>query len=365
MTKIISIEGNIGSGKSTFLIKLKHYYLSNTTLYKKKYCFLEEPVKIWNTIKDLNGTSILELFYSNPEKYSFPFQMMAFITRFTIIKNAINEGYEIIFTERCLHTDKNIFAKMLYDSKKLNHPEFVIYNTWYDQFIKEIPQTEYIYLKTSPEIAFERIKKRSRQGENVSLDYIQKCHEYYENWFQNIDSCYIINANLDNNIDNNIDTSNNLINNWIKNCISFTETFTITFDGASRGNPGLCGAGFVIWLNNKIIFEGNQFLCTNNTNNFAEYSALIIALEKCISINIKNIFVKGDSNLVIKQLNKENKINSENLIPLYNRVIELLYDFNSFKFEHIYRDKNKHADKLANFAIDNRKLNTQGELRSP
>ena len=69
--QIVSIEGNIGSGKSTLLANLKKYFNKNTTII-----FLKEPVDEWSKIKDENGTTILEKFYADQEKYSFSFQMM-------------------------------------------------------------------------------------------------------------------------------------------------------------------------------------------------------------------------------------------------------------------------------------------------
>jgi len=348
MVKIISIEGNIGSGKSTFIDNLKTTF-EQSDLSKKLYCFLEEPINVWKSVQDLSGTNILELFYSKPEKYSFSFQMMAFLSHLKIIKEAIDKGYELIFTERCMLTDKNVFAQMLYDKKIMNHVEFVIYNTWFEEYTNDFPPIEYIYLRTDPEIAFKRIQKRNRSEEKINFDYIQMCHSYHEKWFNTIHSKFIINANEDTNSDQTI------MEKWINDSMNYSQTFTLTFDGASKGNPGQCGAGFLIYLGRKTIFEGNKFVSKNNTNNFAEYSALLIALEKCVDLNIKNIIIRGDSKLVIKQLNREFNINSDNLVPIYDKILDILSEFNSFKLEHICRDKNKRADQLANLAIINKR----------
>ncbi len=118
MFKIISIEGNIASGKTTLLKNLKEYYKDNSSIV-----FLKEPVDEWEKITDENGNSMLQKFYANQDKYSFSFQMMAYISRLSIIRNAIKEKSKlgkpfVIITERCLLTDKYIFAKMLYDQKK-------------------------------------------------------------------------------------------------------------------------------------------------------------------------------------------------------------------------------------------------------
>ena len=116
MTRLISFEGNIGSGKSTFIKNLKAYYENKNNCKNKKVCFLPEPVDVWNTIVDNNGKTILENFYSNPKNFAFAFQMMAYISRLALIKEALKCDYDIIFTERCIFTDKNIFAKIVFEN---------------------------------------------------------------------------------------------------------------------------------------------------------------------------------------------------------------------------------------------------------
>ena len=127
MNPIYSIEGNIGSGKSTFIdILRKENKLKNSV-------YLEEPVKVWETIKDKNGVTILEKFYGNQEKYSFSFQLMAYISRLSELKKKIKENpSKIIFTERSILTDRNVFAKMLYDDKKIEEINYNIYLKWFD-----------------------------------------------------------------------------------------------------------------------------------------------------------------------------------------------------------------------------------------
>ena len=127
--------------------------------------------------------------------------------------------------------------------------------------------------------------------------------------------------------------------------------YYLRFDGSCSGNPCICGIGFLIYDDKDIIFEYKKIICLQNTNNFAEYNAILLGIKKATELNIKNIIVQGDSNLVIKQLNNEYKVNSENLKPLYNEIIKLLNFFDSIKFYHIYRNKNILADKLAKSAI--------------
>lgn len=208
MSQIISLEGNIGSGKSTLLELLKNFFSYNTN-----FIFLQEPIDEWKTITDKNNITILEKFYQNQEKYSFSFQMMAYISRLSLLKKTIEENQNaIIFTERCLDTDRYVFAKMLYDSGKMEDVEYSIYLRWFDYFLVNTKNTQkIIYLKTDPEVCFLRINKRSRDGENnISLDYLKRCHEYHENMIENSKfEKLIINSNM------NLDSFT--IDKWISN----------------------------------------------------------------------------------------------------------------------------------------------------
>jgi deoxyadenosine/deoxycytidine kinase len=215
MSKIISIEGNIGSGKSTILNYLKDLYKDSIEII-----FLEEPVSEWSKIKDKNNETILEKFYNNQKKYSFAFQMMAYISRLAILKETIAKyPNAIIITERCLNTDRYVFAKMLYDDEKLEDVEYQIYLNWFDHFsyLQKIQRT--IYLKTDPETCYNRINKRNRDGEsNISIDYLKNCHDYHEDMVNTIinDDILIINSNIDSEKDTNI---NNIWINDIKEFI--------------------------------------------------------------------------------------------------------------------------------------------------
>ena len=178
--KIFSIEGNIGSGKSSLIEFLKN---TNTELEFKFY-YLEEPVSVWNEIKDLSGVTILEKYYKDPKKYAFSFQMMAYITRLSSIKKKISElpPDSILFTERSVFTDREIFAKMLYDSKHIEEVEYLIYLKWFDEF-KIIDLDGIIYIQTTPELCHQRIDKRNRKGEeSIPLSYLTDCHKYHETW---------------------------------------------------------------------------------------------------------------------------------------------------------------------------------------
>lgn len=176
---IISIEGNIGSGKTTLINKLQENL-------QEDFVFLEEPLDEWLEIKDERENTILSKFYSDQSKYSFSFQMMAYISRLNKLKEQLNQTKNI-FTERSLSTDKYVFAKMLYDNKLMDSCEYQIYNKWFDSFNKETAITKMIYVKTDPIICNERVNKRSRDGENnISQEYLNTCHLYHEEMVKNL-----------------------------------------------------------------------------------------------------------------------------------------------------------------------------------
>jgi len=179
--RIVSIEGNIGSGKSTLLSNLQKILLNNTDS-KTKIIFLREPVDEWETIRDENNVTILEKFYSDQKTYSFPFQMMAYISRLALLKEAVEQNDNvIIITERSLYTDRFVFAKMLFDSGNIEFINYQIYLKWFDTFVKDFPVDFVIYVKADPEICHQRITERSRKGENnIPLDYLKSCHDYHE-----------------------------------------------------------------------------------------------------------------------------------------------------------------------------------------
>ena len=195
---IISIDGNIGSGKSSVVEYLKKNFETylKTCMFKKildiniddlKIVFLSEPVDEWSSFKDENNKTIIEKFYGDNKKYSFAFQMMAYVSRLSQLKKVLVENYHIIFTERSILTDKNVFAKMLYDKKNMEPIEYQIYNKWFNEFSINLTNMKIIYIKTSPEICDMRVKKRSRDGEIIPLSYLKDCHYYHETWLNNID----------------------------------------------------------------------------------------------------------------------------------------------------------------------------------
>jgi deoxyadenosine/deoxycytidine kinase len=160
---------------------------------------------------------MLQKFYKDQKMYSFSFQMMAFISRFSILRETVRQNpFAIIITERCLYTDKYVFAKMLFEMKNIEDVNYQIYNQWFEEFASEFPINKIIYIKANPEICFERIKKRNRIGESeIPLDYLVNCHKYHEDMIEILSSTTDIIY-----IDGNEDIYENptMIQQWMKEC---------------------------------------------------------------------------------------------------------------------------------------------------
>jgi deoxyadenosine/deoxycytidine kinase len=196
---IVSIEGNIGSGKTTLMSYLREEYKNNQLVI-----FLKEPVDEWSLIQDENGTTILEKFYADQEKYSFAFQMMAYVSRLNVLREALKnldpDKKYVIFTERSLNTDRYVFAKMLYETCKMEEVCYNIYLRWFNSFSQEFPVHKIVYVKVDPNVCHTRISKRSREGEDkIELGYLESCHKYHEYMMKDYDATekLILDGNID------------------------------------------------------------------------------------------------------------------------------------------------------------------------
>ena len=130
-------------------------------------------------------------------------------------------------------------------------------------------------------------------------------------------------------------------------------------DGGARGNPGSAGSGaYITYEDGTVIKECTKSLGIN-TNNYAEYMAVILGLENLKKIfgteKLKNldIEIKMDSELAQRQLSGKYQIKTETLVPLFIKIWNLrITDFPNIKFVHIPREQNKEADRLSNIAMD-------------
>ena len=133
---------------------------------------------------------------------------------------------------------------------------------------------------------------------------------------------------------------------------SAMEMITAYCDGGSRGNPGPSGYGVSVeGPRGEMVAELNEFLGVK-TNNFAEYSALLAALEFSLTHGHKGLRVVADSELMVKQIKGQYQVKSPELRPLYDEARRRIAKLDKFEIQHVLRNKNKRADALANEAMD-------------
>lgn len=158
LCKVISVEGNIGVGKSSVLIHLANSY---------NYNCLQEPVEEW---------TLLDRFYHDRKKYAVPLQFQILTSQFRQYQNFKKP---LTIVERSPWTSKHVFAELLLEDDTIWLP---IYNAIHKYFTYHVDH--YIYLNVNPTIAHERIMKRRRGNEkNISIEYLQKLHDKYDNFF--------------------------------------------------------------------------------------------------------------------------------------------------------------------------------------
>jgi deoxyadenosine/deoxycytidine kinase len=181
---LVSIEGNIGAGKSTILNALRKSH--------PNWNYIDEPLDTWTSLKNEEGTNLLECFYADQRRWSYTFQNCAVLSRFRNIEKAIKEkgnGISNIFiTERCLDTDYQVFAKMLVDDKNIDALEFTLYERWFN-LLKETatPLSAIVYIDTPPDVCKQRIIGRGRAGEDgIPLDYLNKLTLFQNRWIDTL-----------------------------------------------------------------------------------------------------------------------------------------------------------------------------------
>ena len=177
---LISIEGNIGTGKTTLINFLRKKYGGKNTVI-----FVEEPLQQWLDLKDSDGENILGKFYGNQERWSYSFQMHAFITRSKAILEQNTED-NVVIIERSVITDRNVFASLLYESGKISEMEWQLYLEWFNwltEHFEKVTPDKFIYLKADPEVSYQRMVKRTRDEEsNVPLEYLKQVAEKHDSW---------------------------------------------------------------------------------------------------------------------------------------------------------------------------------------
>lgn len=170
----VFIEGNIGSGKTTFLNHFQKY---------DEVCLLTEPVDMW---RNCGGVNLLELLYKEPYRWAFPFQ--SYVTLSMLNTHTFKTDKPVKLMERSIFSARYCFVENMLRTDVLHQGMYNILQDWYEYFTSNVHiQADLIvYLRTSPEVVYERMKKRGRSEESlVPLEYLRQLHELHENWLIN------------------------------------------------------------------------------------------------------------------------------------------------------------------------------------
>lgn len=134
--------------------------------------------------------------------------------------------------------------------------------------------------------------------------------------------------------------------------MTVAEPWTLRTDGGARGNPGPAGAGFVLEdASGAIVRSGGRYLGAQ-TNNVAEYEALLWGLRTALDERVCDLCVCADSELVVRQLTGVYRVKKDWLKPLHAEAVGLMKRFDSIEIRHVRREQNAAADELANIAMD-------------
>ncbi|CAG4986409.1 unnamed protein product [Parnassius apollo] len=167
----VFVEGNIGSGKTTFLEHFRQF--EDITL-------LTEPVEEW---RNLRGWNLLDLMYKDPAKWAMTFQAYVSLTMLEMHRRSTSTPVKLM--ERSIYSARYCFVEHMMKAGTLHPAQFAVLDEWFRFIHQQIPIEAdlIVYLKTTPSVVYERIKKRARSEEQcVPLTYIEELHKLHEDW---------------------------------------------------------------------------------------------------------------------------------------------------------------------------------------
>ncbi len=178
----VIVEGNIGSGKTTFLSHFESHFKNQDS--NLSVDVLAEPVAKWRNVQ---GHNLFQLMYENPTRWSLAFQSYVQLTMMENHSKASNADLKMI--ERSVFSGRHCFIENLRRSDKLPDSEYRVLDEWFKYLtdksngVFDIDVDLIVYLKTSPEVAWERVKARARSEEKViPVEYLKELHELHEEW---------------------------------------------------------------------------------------------------------------------------------------------------------------------------------------
>jgi len=191
----IAVEGNIGAGKSTFL---EHFSgVGGVQIFP-------EPVSKW---QDVGGQNLLELQYSDPERWSHLVQSYIQLTMAENHAAGLSKGNEVKMLERSIQSSRHCFIQNFRNTEKMSDAGYKVLIEWFEFLTKKkgdgsMDVDMFIYLRTSPEVAYQRVQKRARKEEEVvPLEYLRQVHDLHEKWIKSIQNVPVIIVNADQDVE--------------------------------------------------------------------------------------------------------------------------------------------------------------------
>lgn len=170
---IFSVEGNIGTGKSSFLEIINRYF-SGVQIMK-------EPIEKWTKVGNDCDNNLLDLFYNDPKRWAYSFQTRC---SFTKAMEYDNLAAPVVFTERSWLSDRYVFTETLHEMNMMSKIELEMHNDWFNWLLKKTPRIDaIIYLRASPNICFDRLIHRNRSEEaSMNFGYLNVVDKKYNEW---------------------------------------------------------------------------------------------------------------------------------------------------------------------------------------
>ncbi|XP_005182530.2 deoxynucleoside kinase isoform X1 [Musca domestica] len=168
----VLIEGNIGSGKTTFLNHFQQF--------QEKICLITEPVEKWRNVR---GVNLLKLMYKEPERWAMPFQ--SYVTLTMLQSHTQQTQKPVKLMERSIFSSRYCFVENMYRNKIIDDGMYHVLQEWYNFIDNSIHvQADLIvYLRTTPKVVYERMRKRARSEEScVPIKYLEELHKLHEEW---------------------------------------------------------------------------------------------------------------------------------------------------------------------------------------
>jgi deoxyadenosine/deoxycytidine kinase len=206
MAALFTLEGPIGAGKSTLLAAIA----ARAAAAGLPLRTAQEPVDEWSAPLLPGGVGMLQAFYADPRQNAFPFQMYVLLTRVRQVRAEPADGRTVLLSERCITTDREVFAKSSRAAGMMSDVQWAAYDAWYNEMVdilRPAHPSGVIYLRCTPEVSLRRIADRARGGEaTVDTAYLERLQRAHEEWMADARAAGTPVLELDGDLDADVDS---------------------------------------------------------------------------------------------------------------------------------------------------------------